>query len=318
MRKLLASLASAAAILVIVGSSATAGEAVTLRTGARVESAQIRLGDLFDNAGEHAADMVATAPVAGNSTLFEAPWLAATARAHGLDWRPPSSFTAIRVDRASVTIENSQIAARLVEAMGKTAGDVRVVLDSQLRLFMAVGETGGIGVENIDVNRDTGRFSALIRLPADDPAAQPVRVAGRVETLVNMPVLARAMAPGDVIRASDVIWTQMVASSLPPGDLLDPKDIIGRTPRHPLRAEQALRPADIQIPLVVKRNELVLIVLERPGLYLTAEGKALEDGGQGSLIRVVNTQSNRTIDAVVVGSGRVAAQMTGIQQASAF
>jgi flagella basal body P-ring formation protein FlgA len=318
MRKPFISLFGAAAIALILGSAAAAGEMVTLRAASRVDNAQIHLGDLFDNTGTHATDVVAAAPAAGNSTLFEAPWLAATARAHGLDWRPPSSFTAIRVDRASITIENAQIAARLVETVGKGSPDIRIVLDSQVRLYVPAGETRPIGVENVDINKETGHFTAQLRLPGADEMAQPVRVAGRIETMVNIPVLARAMGPGEMIRAEDISWTQMLAMALPSGDLLDPKDIVGRTPRHPLRADQALRPADLQIPVVVKRNELVLIVLERPGLYLTAEGKALEDGGQGKTIRVMNTQSNRAIDAIVLGAGRVAAQMSGVQQASAY
>jgi flagella basal body P-ring formation protein FlgA len=50
-------------------------------------------------------------------------------------------------------------------------------------------------------------------------------------------------------------------------------------------------------------------------MYLTAQGKALDDGGQGSVIRVANTQSNRTIEAVVQAAGRVAVQPPSVAQA---
>lgn len=317
MRTSLLTALGAAAFACILGTAAAA-ELPQLKAAARVEGPQIHLGDLFDNAGDHAGDVVAAAPQAGNSTLFEAPWLAATARAHGLDWRAPSSFTAIRVERASVSIDTKEISARLAQEVGKGNSDIQIVLDSQVQLYLAVGDNGGIGVDTIEVNRETGHFTAQLRLPANDPMARPIRVSGRVETLIHVPVLARAMAPGEPIREADIAWTEMSSISLPVGDLTDPKDIIGRTPRHPLRAEQAVRAADIEVPVVIKRNELVLIVLERPGLYLTAAGKALEDGGQGSVIHVVNSQSNRTIDAMVLGSGRVAAQMPGTQQAAAY
>ena len=49
----------------------------------------------------------------------------------------------------------------------------------------------------------------------------------------------------------------------------------------------------------------MLIVLQAPGMTLTAQGKALEDGGRGEMIRVVNIQSNRTIDATVQAAGQV-------------
>jgi flagella basal body P-ring formation protein FlgA len=44
---------------------------------------------------------------------------------------------------------------------------------------------------------------------------------------------------------------------------------------------------------------------------LTAAGKALDDGGRGELIRVVNIQSNRTIDATVAAPGQVELALPG-------
>ncbi|HVJ51093.1 MAG TPA: flagellar basal body P-ring formation chaperone FlgA [Aliidongia sp.] len=317
MRKPIISILGAAAFI-LLGSAPALADPATLRAAARVESAQIRLGDLFDNAGEHGDDVVAAAPAAGNSTVFEAPWLTVTARAHGLDWHPPSSFTAIRVDRASITIDNARIATRLLDVIANGDPDQRIQLDAQFRLYQAVGQSGEIGVESVDMNPATGHFSAAVRFPADDQSAQLIRVSGRIEAMANLPVLAHAMAPGEQIKASDLTWIKVQAISLAPGNLTDPKDIVGRSARHQLRPQAPLRPADIEIPVVIKRNELVLIVLERPGLYLTASGKALEDGGQGATIHVVNTQSNRTIDAVVLGAGRVGAQIAGVQQAQAY
>jgi flagella basal body P-ring formation protein FlgA len=96
----------------------------------------------------------------------------------------------------------------------------------------------------------------------------------------------------------------------------DPALLVGKTPRRPLRANAPLRPGDVELPIVIHRNDLVLIVLERPGMYMTAQGKALEDGGQGAVIRVANTQSSRTIDAVILGAGRVGVQAAGLAPAT--
>jgi flagellar basal body P-ring formation protein FlgA len=130
-----------------------------------------------------------------------------------------------------------------------------------------------------------------------------------------VPVLARPMMPGEVVRAEDITTADYRADQMQAGSVMDPRDLIGETPRHPLHAAQPLRATDLQVPVVVKRNDLVLIVLERPGLYLTAEGRALEDGGKGTVIRVTNTQSKRTIDATVLGSGQVAVRPPTVQQA---
>ncbi|HJS84556.1 MAG TPA: flagella basal body P-ring formation protein FlgA, partial [Acetobacteraceae bacterium] len=44
---------------------------------------------------------------------------------------------------------------------------------------------------------------------------------------------------------------------------------------------------------------------ELPGISLSAEGRALENGAAGDHIRVLNPASRAVLDAVVIGEGRV-------------
>lgn len=53
----------------------------------------------------------------------------------------------------------------------------------------------------------------------------------------------------------------------------------------------------------IRRGELVSIVYETPGMSLSMRARAIEDGAVGQGIRLINTSSNRTIDAVVTGPG---------------
>jgi flagella basal body P-ring formation protein FlgA len=55
----------------------------------------------------------------------------------------------------------------------------------------------------------------------------------------------------------------------------------------------------------VNRNEAVTISYAVPGISLTLRGKAVEAGGVGDMINVLNIQSNRTVQATVSGPGRV-------------
>ena len=56
----------------------------------------------------------------------------------------------------------------------------------------------------------------------------------------------------------------------------------------------------------------VLMVLDSPGISLTAEGKALESGAAGDRIRVVNPVSHVVIEAEVLGPGQVRVEPTGM------
>ncbi|MGQ0532326.1 MAG: flagellar basal body P-ring formation chaperone FlgA [Caulobacteraceae bacterium] len=53
----------------------------------------------------------------------------------------------------------------------------------------------------------------------------------------------------------------------------------------------------------IRRGETVRLVYQMPGMSLSIRARALEDGAVGQPIRLLNTSSNRTIDAVVTGPG---------------
>jgi flagella basal body P-ring formation protein FlgA len=86
---------------------------------------------------------------------------------------------------------------------------------------------------------------------------------------------------------------------------MDLRDAIGQAARQPLRTGQMLRQVDLMKPELVQRNDTVVISYEAPGIILTIRGKAIDAGGEGDTINVLNLQSKRTIQGVVSGPGRV-------------
>jgi len=57
--------------------------------------------------------------------------------------------------------------------------------------------------------------------------------------------------------------------------------------------------------VVVGRNQTVVIRIERPGILVTAIGKAMQDGRVGEYIKVRNVDSQRIILAKVNEDGAV-------------
>jgi flagella basal body P-ring formation protein FlgA len=75
--------------------------------------------------------------------------------------------------------------------------------------------------------------------------------------------------------------------------------------RRPVSAGQPLAAGDLQRPALVQRRGNVQIVLESAGLLLTAQGVAMETGGAGDQVRVLNPVSHAVMLAEVIGPGRV-------------
>lgn len=287
----------------------------TLRPAVTVEAAVIRLGDLFTDAGAHAGDILAPAPPPGATTIFDANWLAAVAHEHGLAWQPGSSFDRAAVARATRIVGAEAVTQRLRQELARsTAVDgAQIQLDnSAFRLLAAKDAPDTIAVEGLTFEARTGRFSAMVAAPADDDAAERQRIAGRLVRMIRLSVLNRPIAPGEVIAQRDIEALELPADRAGPDVVIEARDLVGKTPRHALRAHEPLRPYDIQIPVVVHKDDLVTIMLETPSLRLSTQGKALEDGGMGAAIHVANTKSNRVIDATVTGHDLVTVAATTV------
>lgn len=53
--------------------------------------------------------------------------------------------------------------------------------------------------------------------------------------------------------------------------------------------------------IAVRRGEIITLVYVAPGMQLTARARAAGDASVGDIVRVVNLQSNRTVEATVTG-----------------
>ena len=210
--------------------------------------------------------------------------------------------------------------AALSEALARhiTAGRLHMELDSraiELRVPGGQVPSGGLKVENLYYSPAQGRFAADLVVPGTTP---PVRlpVAGRAYGTVEVPVLTRRVAPGDTISAGDIDWMELRAEQAGTDIAASEAQLIGLTPKRGVPVNQPVRVRDLQSPRVVDKGAMVTITLTSQNLTLSAQGKALQDGGKGDTIRVVNTQSNRIVEAVIVGPNQVAVAAPGMALAT--
>jgi flagellar basal body P-ring formation protein FlgA len=273
----------------------------------------IHLGDLFTGAGAGANDPVAPAPALGTRVTYSAAWLGAIARDHHLDWQPSSDFNQTTVERVSRTIGTDVITRHLLDAMGQAPENADAVIrfdNSSLHFLVPGDASDDMAVDGLNLDPHNGRFSAFITAPPSGADAQRQRVTGTLIVEVEVPVPARAIPIGEIISGNDIELIKLPRGRFATDTITNASELIGKSARHVLRAEQPLRAGDVEDPLVVHKGDLVTVELRTPTMVLSAQGKALEDGAMGVAIRVTNTQSNRTIDAVVIGANQVRAGAT--------
>lgn len=295
-----------AALLAIAGTAlADAQQGVLLRERVVVEGSTVTLGDLFESVeGEAAGVVLARAPQPGSRTFLDPAWVRRQAARHGLEWANATGIERVMVERASQSLSAGDIAdliaARLYRETGRSH---EVTLSNRLlTLHAPVDAPGTPEIVRLELDGRTGPFRAEIRT---HEAGEAVTVTGRADTVIDIPVLVRPVARGEVIAAGDVEWLRMRSDRVRPDAITSEATLIGQEARRALRPGEALRAFDLREPAAIARGETVALVFQSGPLTLTARARALENAALGQTARFVNLQSNRTIEGVVEGPGRV-------------
>ena len=134
------------------------------------------------------------------------------------------------------------------------------------------------------------------------PAAPRPTAAARSARNVQALAYARNIAAGEVVQASDLVWSdEVVAGPNAPGN---PDVLIGQVARRPLRSGAAVQSADLGAAAAVHRDETITVAYDAGGISVTLQGKALKDAALGETVQVLNPQSKKIIEAVVSGPGK--------------
>jgi len=310
---LLVSLLAALATAGTGGHAVAAAEAI-LKNAVIVEGRYVTLGDLFENAGARTKTNVAYAPSPGKRAIFDARWLYRVARAHGLKWRPLNLKTRAVVERAGQEIHRAEIVDALMSEFKDRGLDDDIEIDfggRSMRLYVAANRPATVGIESLNHDPNTGRFVATISVPAGDPAAKRLRITGRVFTLVAVPVLAKKLYRGDVIRKHHLEWKKIRKSKVLRQTITEAEQLIGMAAKRLIGSNRPIRLAQVRRPLLIAKGGIVTIRLNYANMSLTAQGRSLDEGSLGDVVRITNSQSKKIVEARVTGANRVRVQGLG-------
>lgn len=118
-------------------------------------------------------------------------------------------------------------------------------------------------------------------------------------------VTLKEIAEGEVLTAENVKIETVVSDRPEPAGWIPPYGLVAV---RALRADTELRGemvAAMQSPVVIRRNDTVVMRIERPGLLVSAVGTALQEGRTGEYVKVRNADSNRVIVCKVNRDGTV-------------
>jgi flagella basal body P-ring formation protein FlgA len=291
---------------------AASSGAPTLRASATVTGDIVRIGDLVENAGAVADVPIFRAPDLGQTGSVPVASVIEAVRGHhilGLDSR---GLSEVAVTRAARAITPKDIEARILLVLAGKYGlpdssNLAVVFDNDVRPFVVeASATNELAVVHLTYEPRTTRFDVTFELPGSVVARRLLlRFTGSLSETFEAVVPTHELTQGQVIKASDVAVERRPKANFTPATLTTIEQAQGLSTKHALRAGQLIRQADVAKPELVGRGETVTMMFQVPGITVTILGKAVEPGALGDAISVLNVQSKRTIQATVIGPGRV-------------
>ncbi len=309
---LLAGLGAAPAPAAAQSSAADLSDAPSLKAAATVTSDIVRIGDLIENAGAVADVPIFRAPDLGQTGSVPVASVLAAIQGHHLVGLDSRGLSEVAVTRAARAITAKDVEARILLALAGKYGlpdssNLAVVFDNEVRtLVVEASATGELAVAHLSYEPRTTRFDVAFELPGSLVARRlPLRFTGSLTETFETVVPTHEIAQGQVLNAADLAIERRPKAGLSTSTLTTIEQAQGLSAKHALRAGQVIHQADVAKPELVGRGETVTIVFQVPGITLTIIGKANEPGALGDVISVLNVQTKHTIQATVVGPGRV-------------
>ena len=280
-------------------------EAATLKTEALVSGANLTVGDLFDGDIKHADYALAPAPAPGKTMVLRTRDLTRVASTFGIDWQPETGMEQVTIKSARENVDRAQLLAALTAAAADDLIELQLP-ENLAALSVPAGGAGDLTVESISIDDTKQTFSARIVLPALDGGERVETLTGRAFTLVSVPVLAADVKAGDVISAADIEYVTRRKDSVATNALTSEDQLVGMTPRRTAAAGQPLQGNDLEAPMLVRKGQTVTVTLNTGAIALSLQGRAMQNGGTGDTIRILNPASNQVVEGVVTGLQSVA------------
>lgn len=111
------------------------------------------------------------------------------------------------------------------------------------------------------------------------------------------------LSPGDILRSDDAEVKSLPQAS--PDAVPTTRDLVGMEIKRRVYSGHPIGSRDIGQPTVVKVNSPVQVRWAMGDIALSMRGNALEAGGIGDQIRVLNPTTSRTIRGTVLSDGTV-------------
>lgn len=150
-----------------------------------------------------------------------------------------------------------------------------------------------------------GRCPIVVDFSVNGNADKKVWTTAIIEVLGPVVVTRKPLGRYKPIADDDIEIQTLDLADLPADVLTDSEAVIGKRTKRAIGAQTPLRTDSIELPPLVKRGDLVVIIAESESLKITTLGQVKRKGRLGERVPVVNLDSKNILHARVVDANTV-------------
>lgn len=297
----------------LLSTVAVADAGYEIRRTVSTENETLSLADLIDGKGLPDTPIF-RAPAPGENGTIKVARVLSAARKLSLEIDGTRGLEEIFITRKSREVTEDDIRSALEQNLAKISGSTKFefMLDpadkSRARNIESTA-VAPVEIRSLKLDKERTRFQALA-VVSDSPLLlrQPVELSGTFTPLNLVYVAARDIERGTVLGEAD--FREEFRPLGEAGESTPPKYTVprGMVLKRDVKSGEPIPATDLVAEIQVEKNASILVRYERAGLTISMRGKALQSGAMGEVISVMNPQSKKAVDAIIIGKGRVLAK----------
>ena len=283
---------------------------VALREIVSVADERLTLGDLFTGLTEEQEEtVVSKSPALGKEVILDAGWLRAVAKTHKVNWEPKSEHIQSIVTRSSLEVTHEDVLKAFAkELASKGLASRHDITLAPLRSVILLPKNADYRLVFQDVSYAPSSYAVggTLKVIASGRETHRMPLSGKAVPLVEVVAAKRNLSAGQIITADDIDIRSVREDEARSDKKAAWEDLLGKEVKKPLKAGRFLSPDDVRTKVMVVKGKPVTLSFVKGGVMLSSQGKAMENGGLGDSVRVMNIQSKSVVQGTVTGPEAVA------------
>jgi flagella basal body P-ring formation protein FlgA len=284
----------------------------------QVSSEIIVLGEISEIEGEDAilreqlkSITLGRAPSPGELRSISAEYLESKVRQNGID---PATVALQLPEKIEVARKTVIISPREVEEIVRSFILKKMTWDQNLTSVKiapveAISLAAGKIAYEVTPGRNEdylGSITLGLVFMVNGKAEKKIWVNAEIDVSQKVVVCNRTLPRNHVITQDDIRLDTLSLKEYPENVITDPLEALGKRTQRTIEVNSPLRVNCLEVMPLVKRGDLVTIVAESDVVKISTQGVAIENGGKGEMVKVINTGSQKEVYGTVTDTRTVA------------